>query len=344
MLKVDRTNQTLSRLDEPSLADAQILERADLQEYIYNSSNDFFAEIGERVFVIGKEVTPSQTVQDRMDLLGIDSEGASVIVELKRGSNKLQMLQAVSYAGMVARWGPEDFQSLVSEEVWEQLTDFLDVDVEELNRRQRLLLVAEGYDYALLAGAEWLSEHYGVDIRCFSVSLARDQATGAEYLACTSIFPPPALADQAAVRQRPRRGARPIKWSDWEEVLSQIENEALKAFAREELDAGREHYLRKRGLHFRLDGKRRWTLNCRIKHAYVWQRGRFPNDATFWQSRVSEPDSVKPVKDSRALAFNLLTEKDFDAFREAITLGVEHQAWSEIGSDGVTAEDEDGIE
>jgi len=344
MLKVDRTNRALSRLDEPSLADAQILERADLQEYIYNSRNDFFAEIGERVFVIGKEVTPSQTVQDRMDLLGIDSEGASVIVELKRGSNKLQMLQAVSYAGMVARWDPEDFRSLVSDELWEQLTDFLDVDVEELNRRQRLLLVAEGYDYALLAGAEWLSEQYGVDIRCFSVSLATDQATGAEYLACTSIFPPPALADQAAARQRSRGGVRPLKWSDWEEVLSQIENEALKAFAREELDAGREHYLRKRGLHFRLDGKRRWTLHCRITHAYVWQRGRFPDDVAFWQSRVSEPDSVKPVKAGRALAFMLWTEKDLDAFREAATAGVEHGAWSEGGSDGATAEDDDGIE
>jgi len=87
------------------LADARILERADLQECIYNSSSEFFAEIGERVFVLGKEVIPSQTVPDRIDLLGIDVEGTTVIVELKRGSTKLQMLQAVSYAGMLSRWG-----------------------------------------------------------------------------------------------------------------------------------------------------------------------------------------------------------------------------------------------
>lgn len=68
------------------------------------SSEEFFTEIGEDVFVVGKEVAPSQTVQDRIDLLGIDSEGTSVIVELRRGSNKLQMLQAITYAGMVARW------------------------------------------------------------------------------------------------------------------------------------------------------------------------------------------------------------------------------------------------
>ena len=56
---------------------------------------------------------PPQTVQDRIDLLGIDSEGTSVIVELKRGSNKLQLLQAISYAGMVARWGWEEFRALL---------------------------------------------------------------------------------------------------------------------------------------------------------------------------------------------------------------------------------------
>jgi hypothetical protein len=88
LLKVDRENRTFGRLDAPTLADARILERADLQECIYNSSSEFFAEIGERVFVLGKEVIPSQTVPDRIDLLGIDAEGTTVIVELKRGSNK----------------------------------------------------------------------------------------------------------------------------------------------------------------------------------------------------------------------------------------------------------------
>ena len=114
MLKVNRTNQTFSSLDSPSLTNAQFLERADLQECIYNSSDAFFAEIGEDVFVAGKEVAPSKTVQDRIDLLGIDPEGTLVIVELKRGSNKLQMLQAISYAGMVARWGPDELRGLLS--------------------------------------------------------------------------------------------------------------------------------------------------------------------------------------------------------------------------------------
>ena len=63
---------------------------------------------------------------------------------------------------MISRWGADDFRRLVSEDEWDALTDFLDVDVDEINRTQRRLLVVEGYDYALLAGAEWLSEQYGV--------------------------------------------------------------------------------------------------------------------------------------------------------------------------------------
>ncbi len=260
MLKVDRDNRAFSRLDAPTLAGSKILERADLQECIYNSSAAFFAEIGERVFVLGKEVSPSQTVQDRIDLLAVDAEGTTVIVELKRGSNKLQMLQAVSYAGMISRWGVDDFRRLVSDDEWEALTDFLDVDVDEINRAQRLLLVAEGYDYALLAGAEWLSERYGVDIRCSVVTLATDPGTNSEYLACSSVFPPPALAEQAAARSRSPGASRPIKWADWDEALASLENEELRDFAREELKLGRETYLRRRGLHYRLGGKRRQLL------------------------------------------------------------------------------------
>jgi hypothetical protein len=327
MLKIDRSSRTFSQLDKSTLVESQILERADLQECIVNSGSEFFAEIGEDLFVLGKEVSPSQTVQDRIDLLGVDPEGAIVIVELKRGSNKLQMLQAVSYAGMIARWGSDEFQNLVSAAEWEKLIDFLNVEPEDINRSQRLLLVAEGYDYALLSGAEWLSEGYGVDIRCASVSLATDQDTGAEYLACASIFPPPELADQASARRHTGSATRPLRWVNWEDAISQIENEALVAFVSAELQAGRESYLRKRLLHYRLAGKRRWNLVCRKKLGYVWQSGRFSGDTEFWRSRISEADSVQPVKSEKALRFNLRTPSDFQAFSDAVNSALQDVEW-----------------
>jgi hypothetical protein len=335
MLKVDRTNQTFRPLGEPSLRDAQFLERSDLQECIYNSSAEFFAEIGEDVFVVGKEVAPSSAVADRIDLLGLDAAGTAVVVELKRGTNKLHMMQAISYAGMIARWTPEDFRSLLSEEDWEELTEsFLDVQTDDINRRQRLLLVAEGYDYALLSGAEWLSDIHGVDVRCATVMLATDPQTGDEYLACDSIFPPPALAEQAIARGGSSRSSGSPKWESWEEALAEVENEALVAFAEEELSDGRKDYLPRRGFRYYVSGKRRWNLHCRTRFAYVWQRGRFPDDIDFWESHLSEEAGVKPVKRGECLSFRFWTAEDLEAFREAASDELKEVDWVETGPDG----------
>ena len=103
MLKIKRDDQSFSLLETPTLADVSITERNDLQEFIANSPAAFFAEIGQELFLLGKEVEPSKTVQDRIDLLAIDKEGTCVVIELKRGSHKLQMLQAISYAGMISQ-------------------------------------------------------------------------------------------------------------------------------------------------------------------------------------------------------------------------------------------------
>src|SRR5688500_11149808 len=102
MLKINRSNKSLSILEKPPLADLSIMERYDLQEYISNSATDFSNEIGRALFVLGKEVEPSEDVQDRIDLLAVDKEGNCAVIELKRGNHKLHMLQAISYAGMIS--------------------------------------------------------------------------------------------------------------------------------------------------------------------------------------------------------------------------------------------------
>ena len=72
MLKIHRDNQSFSLLDTPTLADVSITERYDLQEFISNSPDDFFKEIGQELFLLGKEIEPSKNVQDRIDLLAVD--------------------------------------------------------------------------------------------------------------------------------------------------------------------------------------------------------------------------------------------------------------------------------
>ena len=204
MLKIDRDKKTFSKLNTPKLAEVAITERYDLQEFISNSPEVFFNELGLELFLVGKELTPSQTVQDRIDLLAIDKEGCCVVIELKRGNNKLQMFQAITYAGMMSQWSADDFFNLLDADKQEQLMDFLEVDIEEVNRTQKLVLVAEAFDFSLLIGAEWLNDNFGVSILCCRIALATDAESENEYLVCSNIYPTPELAQVAISRGRSR--------------------------------------------------------------------------------------------------------------------------------------------
>ena len=330
MLKIDRNRRSFVQLDTPSLAEAAVSERYDLQEYISNSPEAFFGELGQDLFLLGKEVSLSAAVPDRLDLLAVDRQGRLVVTELKRGSHKLQHLQAISYAAMISSWSPDDILGMLSEDRQAALEDFLEEGTEGLNRRQRIILVAEAYDYALLASAEWLSERYGLDIQCCRIALARDEQTASEYLVCTNVYPAPELASEAAARGRVRNGAQQtseIRWTDWESALSDITNEALAAFFRKELAAGRDGYLRKRCLRYHAAGRRRWHVDARRTSAYVWQTGRFVGDIEFWQARLSTPDSVQTVKRNTCLRFRLQSAEDFEAFRRAVGKDFEGVDW-----------------
>ena len=327
MLKLDRDKQTFSLLDTPTLADVSITERYHLQEFIFNSAEEFFKEIGQELFLLGKEVEPSKNVQDRIDLLAVDKEGTCVVVELKRGNHKLHMLQAISYTAMLSQWHPDDFLQLLGDDQQETLLDFLEVDRENINRQQRIILVAEAYDYALLIGAEWLSEQYGLDITCCRITVAKDSATNTEYLVCSNVFPAPELVKEAVSRGRKRTGTSKIKWSDWEAALSDVANNAVASYFKQEIAASRESYLRKRILLYRVAGKRRWFVTARTKNAYAWQHGRFDGDVEFWKQGVSESDGVEPVKNGECLRFFLNTGEDLQFFHDAATRKLQASEW-----------------
>jgi hypothetical protein len=340
MLKIDRDRKSFTLLDTSTLVDQGILEREDLQEFISHSPKEFFSEISEELFIIGKEVIPSDTVQDRIDLLAVDKEGTCVVIELKRGSNKLQMLQAISYAGMISDWLPENFDSLLDKDRQEALADFLECEKEDINRQQRIILIAEGYDYALLAGAEWLNDQFGVSISCCRIVVATDEASGSEYLVCSTVYPAPELADEASKRRGPG-DKRKSKWSDWESALAVVTNRAVVDFFNERLASNSESYLPRRTLIYRIQQRRRWNLHGRRKLGYVWQIGRFENDIEFWSERLSDGDSVKPVKRGEALRMFLLTERDLSAFHKAATIELQDVVWEKRGRGAEEELDED---
>src|SRR5690242_11305057 len=108
MLRIDKSEKKLVRLSESGLANSDHWER-DLQSMICSNPESFCEELGEELLVVGQEVRPSEAISDRIDILAIDESGGGVVIELKRGTHKLQLLQAISYAGMISHWSPERF-------------------------------------------------------------------------------------------------------------------------------------------------------------------------------------------------------------------------------------------
>lgn len=315
MVRISRIDQRFDSLKKPSLAEAKILERYDLQEYIFKSHEAFCEEIGQpQLKIIAKEVRPSQTVDDRIDLLAIDEDGDVVIIELKRGSDKLQLLQSIAYAGMAAKLTADQiFQEAVAFDR-DDLIEAFKENPEVLNRAQRVVLIAENYDYEVLVAAEWLFAKQ-VEIACVRVELAVDGE--AEYLTFTQVFPAPQLAEQA--RRRGRESAPPTDAS-WDEALAGIANEAVAEFFRSHLKSGVTEKLKYRAIEFPPENRLRVYLHKTYASVVQWC-GRFPGDIAFWHSRVNPPKGIQEwskVHQNDCLRFRLATAEEFAAFEKAL--------------------------
>ena len=332
MLRIDRDAKKFTRLQKHDMSKVGLTERYDLQHMIKNSPDAFFQEMGESLLLIGDEIRPTDFVEDRIDLLAVDQQGSLVVVELKRGSNKLQLLQALSYASMISKWEHgkiiakrQQFAGQSEEDVEDEIEQFLLQDVANLNDSQRIILVAEDFDYEVLITSEWLSEIYDVDIRCFRLALSAEGKT--EFLTCTCIYPPPEITKHA--KKRGRKGTTTTKWSNWDDALKAVANKAIVDFFKRELDAGRENSLSKRILFYRFAGRRRFFMVARKKTVYVWQYRRFPDDETYWKEKIGEHIGIKPVREKNALRFVLSRAKDFEQFIDAINGHLQSVEFSE---------------
>src|SRR5947209_5297878 len=153
VLKVDRQNLSLTAIQSEKLTKAGYRECEDIRELIVKNPDAFFGELGEPFFVVGREVSPQKPLGDSIDILAADKEGAITVFELKRGKDKLQLLQAISYAAMISKWTPEQlfecrssFSQKPLEQAEEEIETFLASSLASLNTKQRIVLIAEEYD------------------------------------------------------------------------------------------------------------------------------------------------------------------------------------------------------
>jgi len=125
--------------------------------------------LGEDIVIIGEQV---QTSSGPMDFLGIDINGNSVIIELKRDKVPREAIaQAIDYASDVASWDVDKFREICQAFASQSLDDILqerfeDIVIEDLaiNQTQRILLVGSSLEESLGRMIEWLSDNYNVSI------------------------------------------------------------------------------------------------------------------------------------------------------------------------------------
>lgn len=220
MLKLDPSTKTLVAVSSTTLTQANILERTHLQEAIVRSWDAFISEIGyEELFLVGSEVVPHDSCRDRIDLLAISREGTPVVFELKRHRDRLQLLQAVSYAAMVAKWDAPRFLGALGtkdDEDAEELRSLLQDEAFEL-RDPEIVLVAESFDPEVILAAEWLAQ-FGVPISAFAISGVEHH--GDTLISIDQRFPL-AGVDDVYVR-RTSRGPGLADSSSWDDAVKNV--------------------------------------------------------------------------------------------------------------------------
>jgi len=153
----------------------RVLERADLQRLLRTHID----AIVDDVLVVSEEFGAFADARRRIDLLGIDREGHLVVFELKRTADGGHLeLQALRYAAMASTMTFDDLighyeQYLASVEpdatgeARARLTEWLDDgDGTVLSRLVRIVLVSGGFDREITTTILWLTDMYGLDIRC----------------------------------------------------------------------------------------------------------------------------------------------------------------------------------
>jgi hypothetical protein len=191
MFSINRSAGNIQPVREQRLADLDVLERRDLEEWIIDRPEI----LGKRLLVITSEYDYFKRTRDRLDILALDTEGRLVVIELKRDkADETTDLQAIKYASYCATLTAEDIQrdyrdfwndreetEKTQEEVGQEFADFLN-DEEgrvalsddgwadfELNDKPRILLAAGTFGTEITSPVMWLLEEYGLDITCVRI-------------------------------------------------------------------------------------------------------------------------------------------------------------------------------
>jgi len=193
--------KTLKAVREIEFKDFNFKERYDIQEWVESNPET----LGEKLLIISKDLTFFNDTRERPDLIAIDTNGATVIIELKRDDSGLNLeWQAIKYASYLSKFNVTDILNLygkylaryhdepdLDEEILQQrILEFIDEDdFINLNKSQRIILVSHRFAKEVTSAAHWLIDKYDLDMKCVQIIPFYDKDKDAYYLQTTTILP-----------------------------------------------------------------------------------------------------------------------------------------------------------
>ena len=175
----------LKKGDNPRNAELVIAKETDIELESHLESwlenNPWALVEGEPILWIGRQTSASVEESTIFpDLLGVDSEGHLVIVELKRGKAPRDVVaQLLEYAAWAKELSDEQihgiaetyFQTVKNETTLQDaFSEMFEDELLALNRRLRLFVVAEDISGRTLQVCRFLRTSHSMDINCLTVS------------------------------------------------------------------------------------------------------------------------------------------------------------------------------
>jgi hypothetical protein len=322
MLKLNTSKNTFETLIQSELRTENILERYGFQTAMVKSWETIRNEIGlPTSYLIGQEINPHRSVGNSIDLLAFNPDDSSLIViELKRDKNKLQLLQALSYASMIALWNKENLIDAIQKNINPDPTELVDfINNNDLNPDIKIILVSELYDPEVIITAEWLNSEYGLDITAFSVSTHKLEEQ--IFVSFEQRLPLKELADVYEERGRKNRTSCLKSQETWEDVLPKLKY----TFAQKALGLCRKEKegdpSRRRFVNFRsnYDGFKWIIINFREKYLNIYINGKPESAEEFLKSKFSSPIEISHWQ--HGYSFNIDNEKQFDELANWLKIG-----------------------
>jgi alkylated DNA nucleotide flippase Atl1 len=165
--------------------------------------------LGEDLKVVTHQFSAFEGARDRLDVLALDHDGRLVVIEVKRDtSGAYQDLQALRYAAFVSTFRAEQLaeahaaylraqgREIDAEDARRELEEFIeggDLDVVDEDVQPRIVLVAAGFQPAVMSTVLWLCRAYRADITC--VQLVPYQIGGELLLGSSILIPLPEAGD-----------------------------------------------------------------------------------------------------------------------------------------------------